>query len=126
MLSSSSRPESSVNISSAGMKMLVEIGGSGEARQRLPFAALGRQKQDFAVASFHIGGENRGDALSGHGLGKNQIAVVEIQPDVFFVEAQIADAIALIEIQARVPDGARGFGGGGTGGPAGQRQDQKK
>ena len=59
-------------------KVFVEIGGSGEARERLPFAALGRQQQDLAIASLDIGGENRGDAFSGHGLGKNQVAFVEI------------------------------------------------
>ena len=126
MLSRSARAESSVNISSALMKMFVEIGGSGEARQRLPFAALGRQKQDLAVASLDIGGENRRDALAGHGLGKNQVAVVEIELDVFFVKTQVADAIALVEIEACVPDGARGFRGSGTRGPGGQRQDQKE
>ena len=126
ILSRSAVAESSVNISSALVKVFVEIGGSGEARQRLPFAALGRQKQNLAVASLDIGGENRRDALAGHRFGKNQVAVVEIELDVFFIETQVADAIALVGIQACVSDGARSFRGGRTRGPSGQRQDQKE
>jgi hypothetical protein len=106
--------------------MFVEIGGSGETSQRLPFAPLGRQKKDLAVASLDIGAENRRDALAGHGLGKNKVAVVEIEFDVFFVKTQVADAIALVWIEACVSYRARGFCGGRTGGPTDERQDQEE
>ncbi len=99
-------------------KVLVEIGESGETHQRLTFAALGRQKNDLAVSSLDIGAEHRRDTVAGHRLGKNQVAVVEIELDVFFVETQVADAIALIRIEARVADSARGFSSGRIRGPS--------
>ena len=78
MFSRSDCAVSSVNISERAAEMFVEIGGYSEARERSTFGALGGKKKDFAIASLDIGCENRGDALAGHGLRKDQVAVVEI------------------------------------------------
>jgi len=106
--------------------MLVEIGSSGETSQRFPFGAQRRQQQNFTIATLYVGGEDRGDAFSGYRLGKDKIPVVKVEPDIILVKAEVANAIALLGVEAGVADRARRFHGGWAGGPGADREDREK
>ena len=99
----------------------IDEGGKGASLR-----PVRRQQDDLAIAAFHVGGEDGGHALAGHGLAEDQIAIGEVDADVFFDEGEIADAVALFAIEAVLADGARQIGGLSAQGGEGKQQDQKQ
>src|SRR5262249_22291842 len=77
---------------------------------------------DFAIATVHVGREHRGDAPAGHGLAEDQVALGQIDADVFSLQREIADAVALVTVEAVFAHRARDVGGG-SGEQAGRRRE---
>ena len=91
--------------------MLVQVRRTGVARQRRALAAVRRQQDDFAVAAFDVGREHRRDAPARHRLAEDQVPVGEVEADVFLDQREIADAVALVAVEAVLADGAGHIGG---------------
>ncbi len=90
----------------SGAEMFVQVGRAGVGSQRAPLRAIGRQQNHLGVAAFHIGYEHRRDTFASHRPAENQVAVGEIDLDVFNGQGEIADAVALLAIEAVLADGA--------------------
>ena len=80
-------------------KMLVEVGRSRVRRHRFPLRSVGRQQQDFRVTAIGIRGETSSDWPAIHRLPKHQVAIGQIQADIFLGQIEIPDAIALCGIK---------------------------
>ncbi len=94
-----------------GAKMLVEIGLLGVVGQGAPLGVIGRHQQDLGIAAFHVGGKHGGDAAAGHGLGEDQVAVGEIDAEVFLNDGQVANAVTLVVVEGVFADGPRDVAG---------------
>ena len=107
-------------------EVLVQVRRSSEFGQRAALSPVRRQQDRLAIATIDVGGEDGRDAAPGHRFGENQVAVVEINADVFADQRQVADAVALLSIEAVLPQGARQIGRrGAPKRPTGQDRDSR-
>src|SRR5262249_5818668 len=81
-------------------KVFVQIRRLSEFGQALPLAAIRRQEEHFAVATLDVSRKHRGPSLAANRFRENKIAVVEIEAEILFHQAHVADAIALGCVQA--------------------------
>src|SRR5437016_1548047 len=104
--------------------MFVEVGRIRVDGERAALGAIGRQQDDFALAAIDVGGEYSGDRAAGDGLAEDQVALGEVEADVFLIKGYVADAVALVAIEAILADGAGDFGRSAGIENAGQQEGQ--
>jgi hypothetical protein len=80
--------------------VLVKIGRLGEFGQALALASVRRQEKHLAIAALNISGKDGGPALAANRLRKDEKPLVEIEAEILFDQAEIADPIALGGIEA--------------------------
>src|SRR5579885_1333716 len=80
--------------------------------ERAAFGAVGRQDDYFAIAALHIGCEDGGHAAAGNGLAEDDMAISKINADVFADEAEIANAVAFVPVEAAGSNGGSEIRGG--------------
>src|SRR5262249_8630589 len=92
--------------------VLVQVRRIGVHRKRPPLRAIRRQEHNLAIAAIDVGREHRGDAAPRDGLAEDQMALGQIDADVFPLQREIAHAVALVTVEAVFANGARDVGGG--------------
>ena len=93
-LSKRSCPLVSVNRNAAAVKCSFRLGDSVNEASDWRSAQFGGNEQDLRVAALRVGDEHGGDAHTFHGLGQQQVAVGEVEAQIFAYEGQVADAKA--------------------------------
>ena len=94
------------------LEVLVQIGRAREGRERFTLAAGGWQHQRLGVASLDAGDEDGRDRGISHRLAEDDVAVGEVEADVFPRERDVAYAIALFGIELGLRNLAREVGCG--------------
>jgi hypothetical protein len=90
--------------------MLVQVRRAGIGGERRTFSPAGRQQNHFPVAGIHVSRERRGNPAAGQRLAENQVAVGEINLEVFFDDGDVANAIALAPVELVFMEGSHEVG----------------
>src|SRR5207244_1676466 len=76
-----------------GTEVLVQVGSFGVVGERLALGAVGRPEEDFGVSAIDVGSEDGGDAPSGDGFAEDQVAVGEVDFEIFLDDGKIANTV---------------------------------
>jgi hypothetical protein len=90
--------------------VFIQIRRVGKGGQGTALGAVGWQQDDLAIASFHVGREDRRRAAPRHRLAEDQVPVGKIDLYVFFDDPQVAHPIALVAVEAVLAYGACDIG----------------
>jgi hypothetical protein len=91
--------------------VFIQIRRVDKGGERTAFGAIGWQQDDLAIAPFHLGGEDRRHPAPCHRLAEDEVAVGEIDPDVFLEKSEVAHPIALVAVKAVLAHRACDIGG---------------
>lgn len=91
------------------LEMLAQVGRVGVGSQRHPLGTRRGQQQHLGVAPLDVPAEHGGEPHALHRLSEDQVAFGQVDVQVFLVEAQVPDLIALLGIQPRLQNAPAEF-----------------
>ena len=90
-----------------GAEVLVQVGAVDIGGQRPALGAVRGKQDDFAIAAFGIGREDRRHGAAGHRTAEDQVPVGEVDADVFLEQGKVADAVTLRRVEPGFAHGPR-------------------